>query len=39
MMMSAKTKFTLTLIAIGADAIAAKGLGGMGPYSKRVGGR
>jgi hypothetical protein len=35
MMMSAETKFTVTLIAIGAGTIAAKGLGVMGPYSKR----
>jgi hypothetical protein len=39
MTMSAETKFTLILIAIGAGAIAAKGLGDMWPYSKRVGRR
>lgn len=34
MMMSAEKKFTVTLIAIGAGTVAAKGLGAMGPYSK-----
>jgi hypothetical protein len=36
MMMSAETRFTVTLIAIGAGTIAAKGFGAKGPFSKRV---
>jgi len=36
MMMSAETRFTVTLIALGAGTIAAEGLGFMGPFSKRV---
>jgi hypothetical protein len=36
MMMSAETRFMVTLIAIGADIIAAKGFGAMGPFSKRL---
>jgi hypothetical protein len=36
MMLSVETKFTVTLVAIGAATIAAKGLGAMAPYSKRL---
>jgi len=35
MMMSAETRFTVTLIAIGAGTIAAKGFGTLGPFWKR----
>ena len=35
-MISAETRFTVTLIAIGAGTIAARGFGAMGPFSKRL---
>jgi len=36
MMMSAETRFMVTLIALGAGTIAPKGFGAMGPFWKRL---